>query len=153
MGELLPSLSTPLLTNTNSINLPKRLEFGFLMVWALPNASKMGLDWMMRSATLCSSPTTSTSGEAIAVKYPKHCFVASVLPAPDSPDINIDWFCLYRHRSWYAREGIWYTWDGNTILTEGVFDCLKYLSIISGPIKLGILWKGFNARTTVPIDV
>ena len=65
--------------------LPNLLELSFLMVFALPNASNIGLaDNILLLILFLTDPPVTCD------KYCKHCLVASVLPAPDSPDIIID---------------------------------------------------------------
>merc|ERR1712173_131070 len=72
------------------INLPKREELSFLTVLALPQASRTGL-----VATIFSSREASPSfllpEEQMVAKYEMTFLVFSVLPAPDSPVMRMDW--------------------------------------------------------------
>jgi len=65
--------------------LPKREELSLRSVFALPNASRMGFADMMRDST------AEVEG-ATDARYWSACFVHSVLPAPDSPEMMMDWF-------------------------------------------------------------
>ena len=67
------------------LTFPNRDELLFRSVFALPNASRIGLLMRMRS----SGPTVDVL-PAISAMYCRHCFVHSVLPAPDSPEMTID---------------------------------------------------------------
>lgn len=65
------------------MNLPKRELLLFRVVFALPNASRIGL----------ASRILRSMGPAAANEWHKYLsiyFVDSVLPAPDSPDTIID---------------------------------------------------------------
>jgi hypothetical protein len=84
------------------LTFPKRLELSFLNVLAFPNASRMGL---VLSTRCSSSPTASSEAAALALvsttcavsiavmraRYDMINFVASVLPAPDSPEMMMAW--------------------------------------------------------------
>ena len=74
-----------------SIHLPKRDELLLRSVLALPNDSSTGLPAMRRSCR-----PSMTDVVALA-KNSRHFFVASVLPAPDSPEMMMAW--LRRSRS------------------------------------------------------
>lgn len=69
--------------------LPNRLELSFLIVLALPNASRIGFACSTLFSTLPTLP-------ALWARYAKHCFVASVLPAPDSPLRKCVQACFWR---------------------------------------------------------
>lgn len=77
--------------NSMSIYLPKREELSFLLVLALPNASSTGLLCRRRSLTR----STSHLWREVAARNLRTCLLASVLPAPDSPEITR--CCSYTH--------------------------------------------------------
>lgn len=81
--------------NSILINLPKRDELLLRIVCALPKASMIGFAWIIFSSRLLASP----EAEMLA-KYWMTRLVFSVLPAPDSPVIRIDWFCRVSRRAW-----------------------------------------------------
>lgn len=75
----------PVASNPMRTNLPKRDELLLRIVWALPNASRIGLVAMIWSARSgCSSPIVGNEEEEEARNWMTR-FVFSVLPAPDSP--------------------------------------------------------------------
>ena len=80
-----PPLGVPNLSKRSSKYLPKRLLLLFRSVFALPKASSRGFD--SRKTFF----TRSTSDEPVpaeqSAKYVWMCFDASVLPAPDSPEM------------------------------------------------------------------
>jgi hypothetical protein len=91
--------------------LPKRDEFLFRRVLALPNASSKGL----LLSTCCETPPPSRAPPASSLRpvtasvlaaaqvmYCMTCLVASVLPAPDSPEMRTDWLRRECSRPRYA---------------------------------------------------
>ena len=68
-------------------------------VLALPKASVSGLERRMASES-ASSRCVFAARDA---RYSIVCLVVSVLPAPDSPDMTIDWLPPWRCIVAYAR--------------------------------------------------
>ena len=62
-------------------------------------------------------------------RYSIVCLVVSVLPAPDSPDMTIDWLAPWRCIVAYARSATEYTCGGAGLLA-GRFE---YSGILSTP--------------------
>jgi len=91
-----------------SMNFPNLEELSFLRVRALPNDSRRGFDESTRSSRdvmfLPSFSSCSLTGVAtclvIRAKYCIIIFVASVLPAPDSPLIIMLWLRIGCFRLW-----------------------------------------------------
>ena len=76
----------PASSKSTRMNLPKRDEFGFITVVALPNASKTGVE----SSTVCAIGELSVpSLLARQPRYLRRYLFASVLPAPDSPVMRV----------------------------------------------------------------
>ena len=73
-------------SNCTSIHFPKRLLLLLRTVFALPKDSKMGLAASSFSSIALSLPATSA-------KNCRHFLVASVFPAPDSPEMMMAWSC------------------------------------------------------------
>ena len=92
----------PVWPKCTSMNLPKRLELLLRSVFALPNASSSGFAWSTFASTFCSEPATSA-------RYERQCFVASVLPAPLSPEIRIAWSALSSAIALCAAAATWKT--------------------------------------------
>ena len=69
--------------------LPKRDELLLRIVFALPKPSMIGFVIISRGAI--SSATRWPFEVATCEMYVKQIFIASVLPAPDSPEMRIDW--------------------------------------------------------------
>ena len=67
-----------------SIQRPKREELLFRCVLALPKASSSGV-------ALSTCVSIALSDPAISARKDRQCLVASVLPAPDSPEIKMAW--------------------------------------------------------------
>jgi len=82
-------------------NLPNRDELSFLVVLAFPKASSTGLESRMTSLTRCELPPAAAPARisSALVRKRSTCFVASVLPAPLSPQMTTDWLCFVL-RSW-----------------------------------------------------
>ena len=77
-----------------SICFPKRDELLLRVVFALPMGSISGLVAITRSATLAAAEDVALS----CVTTPRcamHSFIASVLPAPDSPEMRTDWLRMF----------------------------------------------------------
>lgn len=84
--------------NNMSSTLPNLLELSLRRVLALPNASRMGL---VLSTRCSSSPTIGSESDlepsgavsmaVMRARYDMMNFVASVFPAPDSPEIMMVW--------------------------------------------------------------
>ena len=85
----------PPLATSMDTSLPKRLELSLRVVLALPKASMTGFASRMRSCRFSSLlPVRVSAAEDIVAADAKHrrsSFVASVLPAPDSPLHTTDW--------------------------------------------------------------
>ncbi len=79
---------TPFCENWMSKCLPKRDELLFRIVFALPSPSITGLVCISRLAT--SSVTFCPFCCDACEIYVRQIFIASVLPAPDSPEMRID---------------------------------------------------------------
>jgi hypothetical protein len=73
------------------MNFPNLELLSFLTVLALPQASSTGLVWTILSSSEA-SPSLRLPDAPMVAKYAMTFFVFSVLPAPDSPVIRIDWF-------------------------------------------------------------
>ena len=101
-----------------SIHLPKRDELLLRTVLALPNASRMGL----ADSSLASMPAFFSLEPAASAKNCRHFLVASVLPAPDSPEMMMDWLACSLRRPWKAAAAIWNT-CGCEISPGGRFKC------------------------------
>ena len=71
-------------SNRMAIHLPNREELLFLIVLALPNDSKMQFDDINLWQTPAPDPP------APSINSVRICFVVSVFPAPDSPEVIID---------------------------------------------------------------
>ena len=91
---------TPFAENCTSKCLPKRDELLLRIVFALPSASITGLVCISRIAT--SSETRFPLVCDTSPMYVRQIFIASVLPAPDSPEMRIDCDMLLRIISLYA---------------------------------------------------
>ena len=92
-----------------SIQRPKRDELLLRNVFALPNASKIGL-----VDRICASKSDSPSTEATAPMYWRHFLVFSVFPAPLSPVTRIDWsvpVCLIPSRAILRERWVVYNSD------------------------------------------
>ena len=82
----------------SSKNLPKRLLLSLRIVLALPKASRIGLESRMRRRMISDMSLVSLISPAAAAfapfsrRYWMMIFVASVLPAPDSPVMRMLWF-------------------------------------------------------------
>eukprot|EP00966_Prymnesium_polylepis_P245304 5674941-Prymnesium_polylepis.1 len=84
--------TAPLSSKWSLIILPKRLELLFRTVFAFPNASSSGSVLRMASARvviLAMLRFFALSDSDRQARYRMMCFVVSVLPEPDSPDITI----------------------------------------------------------------
>lgn len=78
------------------MNFPKRELLSFFRVRALPNDSSRGFADRTRSERVGEEETEDEGGSGAfdRVTVARYCminFVASVFPAPDSPDIIMDW--------------------------------------------------------------
>jgi len=60
-------------------------------VLALPNSSKMGVESRMHSDTRTFPTSTTPSPEDRLLRYESTILAVSVLPAPDSPLMTMDW--------------------------------------------------------------
>ncbi len=98
--------------------LPKRLLLSLRVVFALPNASIIGLD----AKTFFSICVSSVDPPTFA-KYRIVYLALTVLPAPDSPETMIDWFCSNLHKQWHNElfKSCFELWS---ILTVEVFGTL-----------------------------
>ena len=67
----------------------------------------------MRCSTLVSLPATSARKE-------RHCFVASVLPAPLSPEMSTDWFLHSSLSFMYADWAMAKVWGGGSLFGDGL---------------------------------
>ena len=91
---LLPEMRKSFVKCT-SVSLPNRLELSLRDVFALPNASKIGLALksfavVVDSVEAALAVELACSPDAAAARYAKQCLVVSVFPAPDSPLTRID---------------------------------------------------------------
>ena len=73
------------------MNLPKRDELSLRTVLALPSVSSTGFVESRRSSTPA-SPFRPPPAHSLSIL--RHCFVVSVLPAPDSPEMRMA--CAHR---------------------------------------------------------
>ena len=73
--------------------LPNREELSLRIVFALPNASRIGFDCKSRSRTFAALPVLT---ELAARKY-RIFFEASVFPAPDGDLIGVVLNCSVKH--------------------------------------------------------
>jgi hypothetical protein len=94
--------SCPERSNCSMRNLPYRDELLFIVVFALPNASRSGLDAMTR-ASMLSSPEEDL--DAQNAKCCRTFFAVSDLPAPDSPEMTMDCAITVRARE-YSEKGV-----------------------------------------------
>lgn len=90
---------TTLLT---SIYLPNLELLLFSDVSAFPNASRIGFAWI--------------SSIFESDRYVSNCFVASVLPAPDTPVTIMDWDFFEFFRSWIVDSATNFYTKLNTVL-------------------------------------
>ena len=83
--------------NCTFMNLPKREELSLRSVLALPKASSTTLDCSSRvsrpSASASGTAPSGASPLARTVRKKRMILELSVLPAPDSPEMTIDWLC------------------------------------------------------------
>ena len=79
--DIPPWLDLPVLLKWMSIYFPNRDELSLRIVFALPNASRMGL-----ASRICCS--IQECFPEMAARYCKINLVLSVFPAPDSPEIT-----------------------------------------------------------------
>ena len=79
--------------NCTSKCLPKRDELLLRIVFALPIASITGLVCMSCAATPAPAPPPFPFPALSSPRYVRQIFIASVLPAPDSPEMRIDCDC------------------------------------------------------------
>ena len=86
-----------------SIHLPKREELLLRTVLALPKASSTGF---AASSLSCMLPSELPAASA---KNLRQCLVASVLPAPDSPEMMMLWSRRSPRRPRYAEAAVWNT--------------------------------------------
>ena len=126
-----------------SIHLPKREELLLRTVLALPKASRMGL----ADSSLSAMPAVVEP--AASAKNLRHCFVASVLPAPLSPEMMMAWSLRSVRRPKKAAAA---TWKMCGCVSSPIC-VLKYCMTSSLRYTFGIHLKGLMDTRMVPIFV
>ena len=101
-GCALALTTAPRSSRCSSIHLPKRLELLLRRVLALPNASSSGFACSTRASTAASEPPTSAMNA-------RQCLVASVLPAPLSPEMSTAWSAASSSSDECAEAATWGT--------------------------------------------
>ena len=102
-----PASMTPCFETARLVHFPKRLELLFRSVFALPKASVTGFDLRIMRSTSSSTPLPAASADA-AARCCSINFMASVLPAPDSPEMQMAWDRPSRTRPACAAAAIAY---------------------------------------------
>jgi hypothetical protein len=116
--------------NLTFMNLPKRELLSLRTVRALPNASRIGEHelslWPTRRPSFFSSSVPRL--QLICARYFITIFVASVLPAPDSPEMRMHWFELSTIISLY-------------VLCAWAQECGKFLSMMEPSARYFGIWS------------
>ena len=119
-------------SNWISMNFPKRDELSLRTVLALPNVSRIGLDWSTCCSTVrfSSPPLAPAPGEAACPPRKARKFMmsllVSVLPAPLSPLISTDWEWPSLHIFRYALSAMAYTCGESSPSGRSVYSVIMW---------------------------